>query len=475
MLMSKIYFIFCGLLAFDAAAYELPELGDSAATVMSPQEEMDTGRQVMHEIRADPSYFDDPDSVDFVNRVGDRLLNFSHDIEAQTFEFFILEDPTLNAFAMPGGFVGVHTGLILAASNESELASVLAHEISHVTQHHIARALEDQKNNLPKMIAAMAASVLAARSSPDGAIGGVVGAEAASVQAQLNFSRENEQEADRLGIERMIQSPYDPQAMGTFFTKLQQYGRFYEGSSPAFLHTHPLTAERLSEIQDRLNQIPYRQVQEGPDFLLIQARIRALVGTPHEAIESFEGHTADTTRIEDIPNAYGRAVALWRNKKFDLAWSLVELLLKDYPTEVLFEELEADIAHDQGSLNKAIAIYSHALKEHPDQRSLNYGYIQTLIDLHQNEEALKYLKKRLSLAVADYRLYDLEGQAYANVGDQMRSHEALANAYWYFDDPESTLQQLQIAIHSEGGDFYEKSAIEVRIRQLKKDLAKQKK
>ena len=473
--MMKFYFIFCGFLAFNAIAYELPELGDSAAMVMSPKEETDAGRQVMQEIRADPSYFDDPDSVDFINRVGDRLLNFSHDIELQTFEFFILEDPTLNAFAMPGGFIGVHTGLILAASNESELASVLAHEISHVTQHHIARALEDQKNNLPKMIAAMAASVLAARSSPDGAIGGVVGAEAASVQAQLNFSRENEQEADRLGIERMIQSPYDPQAMGTFFTKLQQYGRFYEGSSPAFLHTHPLTAERLSEIQDRLNQIPYRQVQDGPDFLLIQARIRALVGTAHEALQSFEGHAADPTRIEDVPNAYGRAVALWRNKKYDQALVLVDLLLKDQPAEVFFEELKADIVHGQGYLEKAIAIYLDALKEHPDQRSLNYGYIQTLIDLHQNEVALRYLKKRLSFSVADYRLYDLQGQAYANAGDQMRSHEALANAYWYFDDPKSTLQQLQIAIRSVGGDFYEKSAIEVRIRQLKKELSDQKK
>lgn len=475
MLMKKVYFIFCGLLAFSAAAYELPELGDSAATVMSPQEEGDAGRQVMQEIRADPSYFDDPDSVDYINRVGDRLLNFSHDIELQTFEFFILEDPTLNAFAMPGGFIGVHTGLILAASNESELASVLAHEISHVTQHHIARALEEQKNNLPKMIAAMAASVLAAHSSPDGAIGGVVGAEAASVQAQLNFSRENEKEADRLGIERMIQSPYDPQAMGTFFTKLQQYGRFYEGSSPAFLHTHPLTAERLSEIQDRLNQIPYRQVQDGPDFLLIQARIRALVGTAHEALESFDGHAADPARKEDIPNAYGRAVALWRNKKFDAALKLVDLLLKDQPDEVFFEELEADIVHEQGYLSQAIAIYLNALKEHPDHRSLNYGYIQTLIDLHQNNAALSYIKQRLSLSVADYRLYDLQGEAYSNVGDQMRSHEALANAYWYFDDPDSTLQQLQIAIHSVGGDFYEKSAIEVRIQQLKKDLPKKKK
>lgn len=451
-------------------AYELPDLGDSSSTTLSSKDEMALGRQVMQEIRADPAYFNDPESVDFVNSVGHRLLAVSDDLGDQHhFEFFILEDPTLNAFALPGGFIGVHTALIEAAENESELASVLAHEISHVTQHHIARAMEDQNKNLPLSLAAMAAALLAARNSPDGAMGGVVGAQAGMIQAQLNNSRENEREADRLGIRRLLKSDYDPKAMASFFVKLGRYGRFYEGM-PASLQTHPLTTERLAEIQDRLQSIPYRQVQDGPDFALIQARILALIGTPHEAMESFDGKDLDANRPEDLPLLYGKAVALERNSRFDEAATLLTSVRQKSPPNALFDSLRAQIALDSGHPHQAIAEYQRGLSHYPDQRALNYGLIQAYLNARQPGQALKVITDQLLYRSTDERLYEYQSQAYAMENHQMLSHAALAHAYLLMDNPTAAMDQLQIALRAGDGDFYDNSQVEATLNQIKREL-----
>ncbi|NDU90786.1 M48 family metalloprotease [Ferrovum myxofaciens] len=467
-------FLYVSMLSVHLTAYELPDLGDSSSMTLSSKDEMALGRQVMQEIRADPAYFNDPESVDFVSSVGHRLLAVSDDLGDQHhFEFFILEDPTLNAFALPGGFIGVHTALIEAADNESELASVLAHEISHVTQHHIARAMEDQNKNLPLSLAAMAAAILAARSSPDGAMGGVVGAQAGMVQAQLNFSRGNEREADRLGIRRLLKTDYDPRAMATFFTKLGRYGRFYEGA-PAFLQTHPLTTERLAEIQDRLQNVPYRQVQDGPDFALIKARIQALVGTPHEALESFQNHDYDIHRSEDVPLLYGKAVALWRSRAYGEAQSLLEQVRAVSPPNALFDSLRAQITLDSGHVHQAILQFQHGLQRFPDERALNYGYITALLTAGLPEQALKIINERISLTSSDEQLYEFQSQAYSALNQQMMSHEALAHAYLLLDNPSAAMDQLQIALGAGDGNFYQKSQVEATMREIKAELAARK-
>ncbi len=465
-----IFLLAAGLVGL-AWAYDLPDLGDSSAAVFSSQDEQALGREIMYDIRSDSAYFDDPESVDFLNSVGNHLLAVSDDAVGMRFEFFIIQDPTLNAFAMPGGYVGVHTGLMLAAENESELASVLAHEISHVTQHHIARMIEAQSKNMPFSLAAMAAAILAARSNPDASMGAIMGAQAGLVQSQLNFSRENEREADRLGIQRLLKSGYDPRAMMTFFSKLQRFGRFYEGTSPAYLKTHPLTTERLAEIQDRLQYVPYRQVQDGPDFQLIRARIAALVGTPREGLHYFDGRDLDPKRPEEWPMIYGKAVALWRNGRLDEAQRTLQTVRAVAPPNALFDSLGAAIVHDQGNFDEAIKLYRAALHHYPDQRALNYGYIGSLLDAHRDKEALDAIDNRLLLTRTDYHLYNLQARAYAHLNKELLSHESLAQSYLLQDNLTAALDQLQIAQRSGDGDFYENSAVEARIRELKKQLA----
>ncbi len=469
------FFLCVAMVSLSLQAYELPDLGDSSSATLSSKDEMALGRQVMQEIRADPSYFNDPESVDFVSSVGDRLLAVSDDLGDQHhFEFFILEDPTLNAFALPGGFIGVHSGLIEAADNESELASVLAHEISHVTQHHIARAMEDQNKNLPLSLAAMAAAILAARSSPDGAMGGIVGAQAGMIQAELNNSRENEREADRLGIRRLLKTDYDPRAMATFFVKLGRYGRFYEGM-PASLQTHPLTTERLAEIQDRLQSIPYRQVQDGPDFALIQARILALVGSPREAMETFEGKDLDPEHPKDLPLLYGKAVALERNGRYAEAKALLDTVRQKSPPNALFDSLNALIALDSGHPHQAVSLYLKGLGRYPNQRALNYGLIRAYLSVHDPERALTVIGDRLLGSSTDPRLYDYQSQAYAMQNHQTMSHEALAHAYLLQDNPTAAMDQLQIALKAGDGNFYDNSQAEALLHQVKRALEERKK
>ncbi|MBU6468317.1 MAG: M48 family metallopeptidase [Betaproteobacteria bacterium] len=453
-----------------SVAVELPDLGDSSANYLSAQDEAALGRQIMMEIRADPAYFNDPETVDFVNHVAGKLLAVSEDAIGMRFEVFVLQDSTLNAFAMPGGYIGVHTGLILAAENESELASVLAHEISHVTQHHVAREMEAQSQNMPLTLAAMAAALLAARTSPDATVGGIVGAQAGAIQAQLNSSRGYEKEADRLGIQRLIRSGYDPRAMWTFFEKLQHYDSFYE-AVPAFLKTHPLTTERLAEIQNRLENVPYRQVQDSPNFQLVRSRIKALVGSPTEAIRSFSGEELNPKYPQDQAEIYGYAVALWRNHQFQDAKQKLDSVRLYAKPNAMFLSLNAQITNDQGKLEQALELYRQALNQYPEDRALNYGLINTLLGLHRYQEALDFIRKRLQYNDHDAKLYDLEAQGFSALNQQLLSHQALAYYYERMDNYSAALDQLQIALKTGDGDFYQKSSVEAQIDTLKNTLA----
>src|ERR1041385_4802898 len=205
------------LLAPQAPAQTLPELGDTSGALLSPYLERRIGEQAMREIRLrEPSFLDDPELTEYVNEVGGRIVAANHEAR-QDFEFFMVRDNTINAFAMPGGFVGVHTGLLLAAQTESELAGVLAHEVAHVTQHHLARLLGKQEQMTIPTLVAVVLGIMAARSRPDLAQAVIAGAGASGIQSQLNYTRDFEREADRIGFQFLRQAGFDCGGMGPFF------------------------------------------------------------------------------------------------------------------------------------------------------------------------------------------------------------------------------------------------------------------
>jgi len=234
----------CALLALEPAlmAQELPTLGEAGGEDLSPLEERRYGEEIMQQyIRRSPEYLDDPETIEYINQLGYQLVAASAARNID-FEFFVLRDPTINAFALPGGFIGVHTTLILMAQNESELASVLGHEIGHIQQRHLARSLARQRDSAMIAMGSVLLALLAARSGGgQGSQAALALGQAAAISRQLSFSRDNEREADRVGFQILVDAGFDPQGMADFFTRMQQGTRAYASMAPAYLQNHPLT------------------------------------------------------------------------------------------------------------------------------------------------------------------------------------------------------------------------------------------
>ena len=257
-----------------AFAQPLPDLGGPGDIALSAPMERKLGTSIVQEIRSrDHTYMEDAEVEDYLGNLGARLTQVMTGARYD-FEFFLLRDPTINAFALPGGFVFVHTGLIAAADTESELASVLGHELGHVTQRHIARMFaQEQQMQMPMMVA-LAAALLLSRSRPDLASGAIAATQAGLVQTQLNYSRDFEREADRVGLQALSAAGFDPRAMAAFFEKMQRSTRLSDDNTiPGYFRTHPLTFERIADAQNRAAAMPYHQHPDSPEFQLVRAKL----------------------------------------------------------------------------------------------------------------------------------------------------------------------------------------------------------
>lgn len=444
-------------------AQNLPDLGDSSRSALSASQERSIGKEIMAKLRADASYLDDAEAVDYVSRLGGKILSAAPD-GRQDFEFFVMRDSSLNAFALPGGYIGVHSGLVAAAENESELASVLAHEIAHVTQHHIARMVQGGQQNSLTTLAAVAIAILAARSNSQASQAAIAAAQASAIQSQLDYTREHEREADRIGLQTLTQAGFDARAMRSFFERLQRYARAYESNVPTYLRTHPVTTERIADVENRLAQLPYRQVPDNLEFQLIRARLRALSVAPREALKLFDPAPVEQTPTALAAHAYGKALALYRSNDFARADETLAPARKH--ASPLIEHLAAQIKLDRGNATEALTIYREAAKRFPDARALTYGYAEALLNERNNDAALKLVSDRLQLTSGDARLYELQARSYASLGQRFRQHRAQAEAYALRGQLGAAVEQLQLALRTRDGDFYDISNAEARLKEL---------
>jgi predicted Zn-dependent protease len=267
---------------------DLPELGNSANNVLSNSEEQEYAASLIRQMRAYELLIEDPLINDFFSDMGYNLAS-SSDQPGAAFTFVVLDQPVINAFAAPGGVIALHSGLILLAETQDEVAGVLSHEIAHITQLHMYRAFERGKEM--NVIAMLAMLGLILVSGGDGQIitGAVLGAQGMAAQAQINFTRHNEVEADRVGIRTLSLAGYDPQGMADFFEKMGQTSRPNGEGPPEFLRTHPVSVNRIAEAKSRIQNLPTVEESDGRQFYLVQARIRALLGDdPRKAIKYFD-------------------------------------------------------------------------------------------------------------------------------------------------------------------------------------------
>jgi beta-barrel assembly-enhancing protease len=449
------------------AQQQLPDLGDVSQSEFSPLQERRLGESIMHEIRTDRSYLEDAEATDYINSLGERLVAHSPG-SRQAFDFFLVRDGQINAFALPGGFIGVHTGLLLNAQSESEVASVLAHEIAHVTQRHIARMLARQTQDHLASLAALAVALLASRASSEAAQAAIAFGQAGVIQSQLNFTRDNEREADRVGLQILEGAGFDPRAMVSFFERLQRATRIYEGGAPSYLRTHPLTFERIADVQSRVEKLPYRQVPDGLEFQLIRARLRAEAEAPREAIAWFRASLAERRFLSEAASHYGLAVSLLRAGDHAAAAREVQVLRKIVQASPIVETLDCRIRAVAGAAEPAFACYREALRRYPDYRALTYDYAEVLLHGRRPDAALKLVEGRLRLRSEDYRLYLLQARAYEALNRRLLHHRAQGEAYVRMGNVAGAVEQLQLAVKSGDGDFYQLSSAEARLRELRR-------
>ena len=456
-----------------SVAEGLPDLGEAAQTDFSPAMERRIGESVMLEIRADPVYIDDPEIISYLNRLGNRLASQSQD-SRQVFEFFVLRDPTLNAFAMPGGFIGVHSGLIMSAASESELASVLAHEISHVTQRHLARLINKSGQGQITSLLGLAVAILAARSSPDLAMGAAMVGQGASIQNQLNYSRDFEREADRIGLDLLERSDFDIRDMSAFFERLQKYSRLYENknSAPGYLRTHPLTTERLADMGNRIQGRPYKQVPDSLEFQLVRAKLRTQEGSPRDAVAEFEARLLDRNFAgSEAAVRYGLALALLRDGRLAAAAKEVAQLRRLKVVSPMIETLDARVRLKQGDAADAADLLRAAQKRFPQERAIAYGLVESLLDARMPEEAIRFTEDDLLSYPSDPKMHFLQAKTYAMLGRRLQQHRAQAEAYALLGQLPEAVMQLELAQKSADGNFYEYSQVDSRLREIKKRMA----
>ena len=461
-------------------ASSLPDLGDVSDSLVTEPQERAIGKRIMLDVRGDRAYVEDPELNAYIAALGNRLVTAARGAtndNRRDFEFFILNDDTINAFALLGGFVGFHSGLILASRTESELAGVMGHEISHVTQRHAARGAMGQRSGGILQLAALAAAILAARSGSTSAgqatEAAIVGSQALAIQNQLDYTRDFEREADRIGIQLMMNAGFDPQGMVGFFDRLLRANRHNEGKAPGYLRTHPLTTERIADMQNRIDQLnnegerALRAYVESPEYKMAQAKLRIMSLGNNEAVTYFRAAIAERTVLRNRADVYGLAMALSRARDFAGAEQELSAIRLSPATHPWIENLSAEIQLQKGQYDAAITTYQTAGKRFPDSRALALGLIDAHFQSGKIDVALGLANERLKRNPDDAKLHELAAKCYERMGKKMAQHRAIGEAYYRRGNLVGAVEQLEIALKAKDGDFYESSSTESRLREMK--------
>lgn len=410
--------------AFADVSDQLPDMGTSAGNTLSIGQEMQMGDFYVRQLRGSAPLINDPLLVQYINKLGMRLVSHANSVKTP-FHFFLINNDEINAFAFFGGNVVLHSALFRYADNESQLASVMAHEISHVTQRHLARAMEDQKKNAPLTWVGALGSILLAMASPQAGMAALSGTLAGTQQGMISFTQQNEQEADRIGIQVLQRSGFDPQAMPTFLEKLLDQSR-YSSRPPEILLTHPLPESRLADARNRANQMRPVVTQSSEDFYMAKARTLGMYNSGRNQLTSdlLDNWSKGNIR-EQHAAAYGRALQAMGGNKWDEARKLLQPLLTAQPTNAWYLDLSTDIDLGQNKFADAINRLKNApdLKQNPVlQLNLANAYVQA----KQPEQAAAILNRYTFAHPDDSNAWDLLAQTEADLGN--RDQELAARA-----------------------------------------------
>jgi predicted Zn-dependent protease len=470
----------------------LPALGDSASDDLGIGTERKLGDSIMREIRRDPDYVDDPVLLEYLDGIFYRLLDaarqrgeVSPDIDQRfAWEPFLVRDRSVNAFALPGGYMGIHLGLIALTSTRDELASVVAHEMSHVTQRHIARSISNSKKASLVGLAAMIAGVLAAsrRGGGDAASALITGGQAAAIQGQLNFSRDMEREADRIGFAVMSTAGFAPGGMAAMFEKMEQSSRLNDSGGFPYLRTHPLTSERIGEARSRLGSAPAVAPVSVLEHTAAQARARVLMDTRVDSLHRWQSRDADDAG--DVPGklaaSYESALSstLLRDwPRADAALQKLNALVRGSPRSDARAERAVMLLDAQSMLERGDAVRAAQFLEpyqHEASRPVELLSARIALsgrgDPERARRSIEELQTRVAAHAGDAESWGVLSQLWSRSGQPLRSLRAEAEARVALGDLQGAIDRLKAgqgaARGRDSGDFIEASVIDARLRTI---------
>ena len=424
----------------------IPSLGNASSALVSIQQEKELGKAWLRALRQQTRTYDKPIIENYLKNLVYSLAPNSQ-VADRDFRFVIIDSTALNAFAVPGSILGINAGLFLHSNSEQEFASVLAHELAHLSQRHYARQLEQQKLSTPLTLAGFLASVvLAATTGSDAGLAALASTQALSVDQQLRFSRKNEQEADRLGVEIMYQSNYDPRAMPAMFEQMYKSSRTRADSIPEYLSTHPLSETRISDSRNRANQYPPRSYADSLDFHLCRNIVMTdYAESPQKAKIFFESMLKKGNTAQQDGTLFGLAYSL-KDSEPERAISILDDLLSRHPNKIILLITKAQSLYANKDSTAAIQLLKQMLERNPD----NYPISASLADLYlKNNQIKEYEQTLINLSRTQsenpsvwYNLAEAHGLA----GNIVQLHMARAEYFFLTNRLDTALEQLNLAL-----------------------------
>jgi predicted Zn-dependent protease len=471
----------------------LPDMGDPGGDSLSRIDERKYGEMIMRQIRPDPDYSNDLPIYDFLNQMERRLLQAAKQLQlgganeqgsgAYNFEVFAVKDSSINAFALPGGFIGFHTGLLVSAETDSEVASVMGHETGHVLQRHLARQMDKQSTNTMIAIAGMVLGALAMSRNPSAAAGLMQGGQAVAIDNQLSYSRDAEREADRVGFQILDASGYDVNGAPGFFQRLQRATSVMDKGVPAYVRTHPLTTDRIADMQDRARRVAVRNVPTSVEFYFIKARARLEQSGSSSGLydlkNTFESLSKQPQAGKQMEGSYGLALIAQRQGKIDQAEVYLQQARNlaqaaiDPGSPIQRQSLSlnitaSELALAKGKSEEALQIAQATLRAYPQSYAAGAAMINANLALGRTNDAITWLKARTRLQPNEIVWWNLLSKSYDQAKNIPMRHYALGEKYALEGAWPSAIEQLKIARSAGGSDYYQGSSIDARLREMQR-------
>mgnify|MGYP000722387235 CR=1 FL=1 len=426
-----------------AQANNLPVIGDFSSSVISLGSEYSLGQGIVRNIRSSNASIDDPIVISYMQDLTWDLTSTSA-LQDKRISLEVLKYKSVNAFAAPGGILGFHAGLIVTAENEAQLASVISHELAHLSQRHFAAQLEQQRISSPLAIASMLTGLLAASANPQAGAAILTTGFANQASSQLAFSRRNEQEADRIGMTNLVKAGYDPKAMPEMFNHLLDIQRLQGATPPEFLLTHPTSSARIADTENRAEHLtPRKKIKQSIDFSIIKARLEVKLAQNNKT--SLNQFRAQAKASPSAHNQFRLALAYAQNRKNKEALALLKKLPNKWQQHLLVKLSKAEIYSADRQHQAAVKLLKQLNRVYPKHFAVQMVLAKTLLLAGEAKQSIKYLTQVTSYAPDTVDAWYLLAEAYGLSGEKNRLHRARIEYFLLIGQVDAARKQVNYA------------------------------